>query len=65
MADDALTPTPRLDRRRNALYLVILVCLLAGLITGRSVFFNVAYLVVGLMVFSFIWARTGTNWLTL
>jgi uncharacterized protein (DUF58 family) len=62
---DTHIPTPRLDRRRNALYLVILVCLLAGLITGRDIFFNVAYLVVALMVFSFFWARTGTNWLAL
>jgi uncharacterized protein (DUF58 family) len=47
------------------LYLVIFGCLLTGVITGRDVFFNVAYLFVGLMLFSLLWARSGANWLDL
>lgn len=54
-----------MDRRRNALYLIIVVSLLSGLITGRSFFFNVAYAFVGLLVFAFFWAWSGANWLRL
>ena len=53
------------DRRRNAVYAVIVLSLLAGLITGRAFFFNVAYAFIGLLVFSFIWAWSGANWLRL
>lgn len=56
---------PPRDRRRNAIYLVIIVCLLAGLVTGQDLFFNVAYLFIGLLLFAFVWARTGTSWLHL
>ncbi|UCC62251.1 MAG: DUF58 domain-containing protein, partial [Anaerolineae bacterium] len=56
---------PPRDRRRNAIYLVIIVCLLAGLVTGQDLFFNVAYLFIGLLLFAFVWARTGTSWLRL
>jgi uncharacterized protein (DUF58 family) len=54
-----------MDRRRNALYLIVLVSLLAGLITGRTFFFNVAYAFIALLVFAFIWAWSGANWLRL
>ncbi len=54
-----------MDRRRNAIYLIIVVSLLAGLITGRTFFFNVTYAFLGLLVFSFIWAWSGANWLRL
>ncbi len=52
-------------RRRNVIYLVVVVSLLAGLITGRTFFFNVAYAFVGLLLFSFLWAWNGANWLRL
>jgi uncharacterized protein (DUF58 family) len=64
MSAAPIIPVP-LDRRRNALYLVIVGSLLTGFITGRGVFFNVAYVFIGLMFFSFVWARTGATWLTL
>ncbi len=54
-----------MDRRRNALYLTIVVSLLAGLITGRTFFFNVAYAFIALLLFSFLWAWSGVNWLSL
>jgi uncharacterized protein (DUF58 family) len=54
-----------MDRRRNALYLIVVVSLLAGLITGRTFFFNVAYAFVALLLFSFLWAWSGANWLRL
>jgi uncharacterized protein (DUF58 family) len=54
-----------MNQRRNAIYLVVAVSLLAGLITGRTFFFNVAYAFVGLLVFAFLWAWSGVNWLRL
>ena len=54
-----------MDRRRNAIYVIIGASLLAGLITGRGFFFNVAYAFAGLLIFSFLWAWTGVKWLKL
>src|SRR5438105_1206106 len=54
-----------MDRRRNALYLIVVVSLLAGLITGRTFFFNVAYAFAALLIFAFFWAWSGANWLRL
>ncbi len=54
-----------MDRRRNAIYLIVVLALLAGLITGRTFFFNVAYAFITLLVFSFFWAWSGANWLRL
>ena len=52
-------------QRRNAIYLIIVLSLFAGLITGRTFFFNVTYAFVGLLIFAFFWAWTGANWLRL
>ncbi|MGF1505125.1 MAG: DUF58 domain-containing protein [Anaerolineae bacterium] len=53
------------DRRRNAVYLIIAVSLLAGLITGQAFFFNVGYAFIGLMVFALAWAWGSANWLSI
>src|SRR5688500_5213174 len=54
-----------MDRRRNALYLIVVVSLLAGLITGHTFFFNVAYAFIALLVIALFWAWSGANWLRL
>lgn len=54
-----------MERRRNAVYIIIILSLLAGLATGRSFFFNVAYAFLGLLGVSLLWAWTGANWLRL
>ncbi len=54
-----------MDRRRNAIYVIVILSLLAGLITGREIFFNVAYAFTGLLCFSFVWVHLGVNWLRL
>lgn len=53
------------DSRRNGLYIIIAASLLVGFITGRSLFFNIAYVFIGLLVFAFAWAWSATNWLHL
>lgn len=52
-----------MERRRTAIYLIIGISLLAGLVTGRTFFFNVTYAFAGLLLFSFVWAWSGANWL--
>ena len=54
-----------MERRRNAVYIIIILSMLAGLATGRSFFFNVAYAFLGLLGISLLWAWTGANWLRL
>lgn len=54
-----------MDQRRNGIYLIISLSLLAGAATGRPFFFHVAYAFIGLLILSFLWAWTGANWLRL
>jgi len=42
--------------RRNSLYLIIILALLSGLVTGRATFFVVAYLLFGVLLLSALWA---------
>jgi uncharacterized protein (DUF58 family) len=42
--------------RRNSLYLIIILALLSGLVTGRATFFVVAYLLFGVLFLSALWA---------
>ncbi len=54
-----------MPNRRNGIYLLIIVCLVAGLFTGRTFFFNLAYVFVGLLAASYLWAWTAVRWITL
>lgn len=54
-----------MERRRTAIYMIMGVSLLAGLITGRTFFFNVTYAFTGLLVFAFTWAWSSAHWLRL
>jgi len=54
-----------MEHRRTAIYLIMAISLLAGLIAGRTFFFNVTYAFAGLLVFSFIWAWVSAHWLRL
>lgn len=52
-----------MQNRRNAVYLLISLSLLTGLFTGRSFFFNLAYMLVGIIVISLIWAWSSVRWI--
>lgn len=54
-----------MQNRRNAVYVLLILSLLTGLFTGRSFFFNLAYLFGGLIVLSFIWAWLSVRWITI
>lgn len=54
-----------MSNRRNAVYVLLIGCLLTGLFTGRAFFFNLAYLFTGLLVISFLWAWLSVRWLSI
>ncbi len=54
-----------MQNRRNNLYLLIILCLLAGLFTGRTFLFNLAYVFIGLIILSYGWAWLSVRWLNI
>ena len=54
-----------MPNRRNAIYALMIMSLLGGLFTGRSFFFNLAYLLGGLMLLSFVWAWLSVRWINI
>lgn len=51
--------------RRNAIYIFIVVSLITGLFTGRAFFFNLAYMLFGVIIISWIWVWTAIRWIGL
>jgi uncharacterized protein (DUF58 family) len=45
-----------MPHRRNNIYVIIIGSLILGLLTGRALFFNIAYVLFGLFFISMIWA---------
>lgn len=54
-----------MPNRRNALYLLLILCLAAGLFTGRAFFFSLAYLFAGLFFISYIWSWLSVRWISI
>ncbi|MFN2189587.1 MAG: DUF58 domain-containing protein [Candidatus Promineifilaceae bacterium] len=52
-----------LRQRRTGVFFLILFSLLAGLATGRDLFYNITYLLALLLIASFFWAYSNMNWL--
>jgi uncharacterized protein (DUF58 family) len=53
-----------MPNRRNTIYLLLILSLLAGMFTGKAFFFNLAYLLSGLLFVSLIWAWLSVRWIT-
>ena len=53
------------QQRRTAVIVLAFVALIAGLITGREILFNLAYLLGLLLIISFAWAWANINWVHL
>lgn len=51
--------------RRNAIYILIILSLITGLFTGRAFFFNVAYMLVGIVIISWLWVWMSIRWIGL
>ena len=54
-----------LHHRRTAVFVMAIAAVLGGLITGRDLWFNLAYLLGLLLILSFTWAWANINWLHL
>ncbi len=54
-----------MQNRRNAIYGLLILILLTGLFTGRAFFFNLAYLLGGLLLVSLLWSLTAVRWLAI
>ncbi len=54
-----------MQNRRNTVYVLLTLCLLAGLFTGRAFFFNLAVLFVCLLVISFLWSWLSVRWISI
>ncbi len=54
-----------MQNRRNAIYGLLIITLLAGLFTGRAFFFNLAYLLGGLLFVSLLWALLSVRWIAI
>ena len=53
-----------MNSRARGVALLSAVCLLAGAISGRPVFYNLGYLWLGLLIVSFLWSRTALRGVT-
>jgi uncharacterized protein (DUF58 family) len=51
-----------LKHRRTGIIILGVLALLAGLVTGRDLFFTITYLLGLLLIFSFAWAWGNINW---
>lgn len=51
--------------RRNTIYGLLILTLVTALFTGRAFFFNVAYLLIGLLIVSFLWSWTSVRWISI
>jgi uncharacterized protein (DUF58 family) len=51
-------------RLRMVVFLAV-VSVASGLITGRSLFYHLAYLFMALILLAFLWAWTGISWVHL
>src|SRR5688572_9102273 len=54
-----------MSNRRNTIYLLMIMCLLTGLFTGRAFFFNMTFLFTGLLLISFLWAFFSVRGVTI
>ncbi|MFN8448377.1 MAG: DUF58 domain-containing protein [Anaerolineae bacterium] len=52
-----------MPNRRNAIYGLLIIILLTGLFTGRAFFFNLAYLLGGLLIVSLAWSLISVRWI--
>ncbi len=54
-----------MQNRRNAIYILLSASLLTGLFTGRAFFFNMVYVLGGLILVSLIWSWLSVRWISI
>jgi uncharacterized protein (DUF58 family) len=53
-----------MQSRRLAIYSLLIISLITGLLTGRAFFFNLAYLLGGIIAISMVWAWLSVRWIS-
>lgn len=51
-----------MSNRRNAIYSILIIALIAGLLSGRTVLFTLAYVLGSLLVLSLLWSWVSVSW---
>lgn len=51
-----------MSHRRNTIHILLILSLVLGLLSGRALMFNVAYVLGGLLVISLVWTWTSVSW---
>jgi uncharacterized protein (DUF58 family) len=51
-----------MPNRRNVFYSLIIFCLILGILSERTFFFNLAYTLGAVLIGSFVWSWTAVNW---
>jgi uncharacterized protein (DUF58 family) len=54
-----------MPNRRNSVYLLLIACLLTGLFTGKAFFFNLSYLLTGLLLVAGVWSWASVRWISI
>lgn len=54
-----------MHNRRNSIYGLLILSLLAGLFTGRAFFFTLAYVLGGLLIVAFVWSWFSVRWISI
>jgi len=54
-----------MSNRRNAFYVLIILCLVLGQLSGRTFLFHLAYALGAVLIGAFIWAWTSVNWVNI
>jgi uncharacterized protein (DUF58 family) len=52
-----------MPNRRLGIYALLIVCLVAGLLSGKRFFFNLSYVLGALLFVSLVWSWTAVNWI--
>jgi len=52
-----------MHNRRNTVYLLLILCLVTGLFTGRAFFFNIAYMFATLLLVTLVWSWLAVRWI--
>ncbi len=51
-----------MSNRRNTIYILLILSLVVGLLSGRTLMFNVAYVLGGLLLIALVWTWVSVSW---
>lgn len=54
-----------MSERRQVVYLLTTACMIIGLLTGRAFFFNIAAMLVGVLIIALFWSWLAVRWISI